>query len=151
MIYRKGFGWANAEWQVRNTPTTRFRIGSITKQFTATLILMLAEEGKLRLDGTIREYLPEYRAAQGDRITIHQLLTHTSGIPNYTDLPGFMADVSRNPATPADFVRLFDTLPFDFVPGSAVQLQQLQLLPARRHHRAAGGRAVRPGASASHP
>lgn len=118
VIYRKGFGWANAEWQVRNTPTTRFRVGSITKQFTAMLILMLAEEGKLRLDGTIREYLPEYPATQGDRVTVHQLLTHTSGIPSYTDLPGFFSDMSRDPARPAAFVHVFDTLPFDFPPGS---------------------------------
>jgi len=111
VIYHKGFGWANAEWQIANTPTTRFRVGSVTKQFTAMLILMLAEDGKLRLDGTIRDYLPEYPAAQGDRVTVHQLLTHTSGIPSYTDLPGFMAEQSRNPAAPADFVHLFDTLP----------------------------------------
>jgi CubicO group peptidase (beta-lactamase class C family) len=118
VIYRKAFGWANAEWQIHNTPTTRFRVGSITKQFTATLILMLAEEGKLRLDGTIRAYLPEYPAAQGDRVTVHQLLTHASGIPSYTGLPGFMSNVSRNPARPAEFVHLFDTLPFEFPPGS---------------------------------
>lgn len=118
VIYRKAFGWANAEWQVRNTPTTRFRIGSVTKQFTAMLILMLAEEGKLRLDGTIRDYLPEYPAAQGSRVSVHQLLTHTSGIPSYTGLPGFMANISRNPASPVEFVHLFDTLPFEFPPGS---------------------------------
>jgi CubicO group peptidase (beta-lactamase class C family) len=117
VIYRKGFGWANAEWQARNTPATRFRIGSVTKQFTAMLVLMLAEEGKLRLDGTIRDYLPEYPAAQGDRVTVHQLLTHTSGIPSYTNLPGFMTEVSRNPATPAEFLHRFDTLPFEFPPG----------------------------------
>ncbi len=117
VLYRKGFGWANAEWQARNTPATRFRIGSVTKQFTAMLVLMLAEEGKLRLDGSIRDYLPEYPAAQGDRVTVHQLLTHTSGIPSYTGLPGFMADVSRNPSTPAEFVHRFDTLPLEFPPG----------------------------------
>lgn len=121
VIYRKAFGWANAEWQIHNTPTTRFRIGSITKQFTAMLILMLAEEGRLRLDGTVIEYLPEYPAAQGRRVTVHQLLTHTSGIPSYTDMPGFMANLSRNPAAPAAFVRTFDTLPLNFVPGSAFQ------------------------------
>jgi len=118
VIYRKGFGWANAEWQLPNTPTTRFRVGSVTKQFTAMLILQLAEEGKLRLEGTVREYLPDYPAPQGDQVTIHQLLTHTSGIPSYTGLPGFLDQFSRHPARPAEFLRVFDTLPLEFPPGS---------------------------------
>jgi CubicO group peptidase (beta-lactamase class C family) len=118
VIYRKGFGWANAEWRVPNTPDTKFRIGSITKQFTAMLILQLVEEGKLRLDGTIGEYLPEYPAGPGRNITIHQLLTHTSGLPNYTAIPRFFAELSRNPYRPADFLAVFDSLPLDFEPGS---------------------------------
>ncbi len=116
--YRKAFGWANAEWQIRNAPTTRFRVGSITKQFTAMRILMLMEEGKLRLDGTIREYLPEYPAAQGDQVTIHQLLTHSSGIPSYTGLPRFFNELSRDPSSPMAFLHVFDTLPLEFPPGS---------------------------------
>ncbi len=118
VVYRKGFGWANAEWRAPNTPDTRFRIGSITKQFTAMLILQLVEEGKLRLDGTIGEYLPDYPEGPGRSITIHQLLTHTSGLHNYTAIPRFFPDLSRDPYRPADFMAVFDSLPLDFEPGS---------------------------------
>ena len=97
IIYAKGAGLANMEWNIPNAPDTRFRLGSITKQFTATLILQLAEQGKIKLDGKITDYLPDYRKDTGAKVTIHNLLTHTSGIPSYTSLPGFLQNVSRNP------------------------------------------------------
>jgi CubicO group peptidase (beta-lactamase class C family) len=118
VIYRKGFGWANAEWKIPNAPGTRFRIGSITKQFTAMLVMQQVEEGKLRLDGTIGDYLPEYPAGPGRAITIHQLLTHTSGLHNYTALPRFSSELSRDPYRRVDLLPLFDSLPLDFAPGS---------------------------------
>lgn len=118
VVYRKAFGYADAEWQAMNTVDTKFRIGSITKQFTAMLILQLAEEGKLRLDGTVADYLPEYPPGPQRDVTIHQLLTHTSGIPNYTAIPSFFPDLSRDPFRPAEFLRVFDSLPLDFPPGS---------------------------------
>src|SRR6188474_881428 len=105
IIYEKGFGMANMEWAIPNQPDTKFRIGSITKQFTATLIMQLVEEGKIKLDAHITDYLPDYRADTGARVTIHQLLNHTSGIPSYTDQTGFMENVSRNPFTVAEFVK----------------------------------------------
>jgi CubicO group peptidase (beta-lactamase class C family) len=94
VIYKKGFGLANMEWNIPNTPATKFRLGSITKQFTAAVVLQLIEEGKLRLDGRICDYLPEYPKKSGERVTIHQLLTHTSGIPSYTGLPDFFEKMS---------------------------------------------------------
>lgn len=118
VIYRKGFGWANAEWKIPNTPTTKFRIGSITKQFTAMLVMQLVEEGKLRLDGTIGDYLPDYPAGPGRAVTIHQLLTQTSGIHNYTALPRFFPEWSRLPQSHAALLAMFDSLPLDFTPGS---------------------------------
>jgi CubicO group peptidase (beta-lactamase class C family) len=118
VIYRKGFGWANAEWRMPNAPDTKFRIGSITKQFTAMIVLQLVEEGKLRLDGTIGEYLPEYPAGPGRAITIHQLLTHTSGLRNYLAVPNFFPELSKLPQRPAEFLAVFDSLPLDFEPGS---------------------------------
>jgi len=118
VIYRKGFGWANAEWKIPNAPDTKFRIGSVTKQFTAMLVMQLVEEGKLRLDGAIGDYLPEYPAGPGRAITIHQLLTHSSGLHNYTALPRFFPELSRNPYRPVDLLALFDSLPLDFQPGS---------------------------------
>lgn len=116
-IYKKGFGMANMEWDIPNAPNTKHRLGSITKQFTATLILQLAEQGKLKLDVPITTYLPDYPKASGDQITIHHLLTHTSGIPNYTSFPNFFKDLSKNYYSPADFVKQFSGLPLEFKPG----------------------------------
>jgi CubicO group peptidase (beta-lactamase class C family) len=118
VIYKKGFGLANMEWNIPNTPETRFRLGSITKQFTATLILQLVEQGKIKLDGKLSDYLPDYRKDVGEKVTIHQLLTHTSGIPSYTGLPGFIRDVSRNPYTVDEFVKRFASNDLEFEPGS---------------------------------
>ncbi|WP_409417253.1 serine hydrolase [Flavobacterium sp. PS2] len=117
VIYKKGFGLANMEWKIPNEPNTKFRLGSITKQFTALLILQLVEQGKLKLDVPISTYLPDYSKTNGDKITIHQLLTHTSGIPNYTSFPNFFSDISRNPYTPEAFVKTFADLPLQFKPG----------------------------------
>ena len=117
VIYKKGFGMANMEWGIPNQPNTKHRLGSITKQFTAMLILQLVAEGKLDLQEPIITYLPDYPKATGDIITTHHLLTHTSGIPNYTSFPKFMADESRNPYSPEDFVKKFDEKELDFTPG----------------------------------
>lgn len=117
VIYKKGFGMANMEWDIPNEPNTKHRLGSITKQFTAMLILQLVMEGKLDLQAPITTYLPDYPKANGDIITSHHLLTHTSGIPNYTAFPNFMEDESRNPYTPEEFVKTFADKVLDFTPG----------------------------------
>ena len=117
VIYKKGFGMANMEWDIPNQPNTKHRLGSITKQFTAMLILQLVAEGKLDLQAPITTYLPDYPKASGDIITSHHLLTHTSGIPNYTSFPKFREDESRNPYTPEAFVKKFDEKALDFTPG----------------------------------
>jgi CubicO group peptidase (beta-lactamase class C family) len=118
VIYKKGFGLANMEWNIPNTPETRFRLGSITKQFTATLILQLVEQGKLKLDGKLSDYLPDYRKDVGEKVTLHQLLNHTSGIPSYTSLPGYFNDVSRNPYSVGEFVKKHASNNLEFEPGS---------------------------------
>ncbi len=87
IIFKKGYGEAVKEWDVKNSPDTKFRIGSISKQFTATIIMQLVEEGKISLDAKIADYLDDYRKDTGDRVSIHHLLTHTSGIPSYTGIP----------------------------------------------------------------
>jgi len=117
VVYKKGFGLANMEWDIKNKPDTKHRLGSITKQFTAMLILQLVEQGKLKLDVPITTYLPNYTKATGDKITIHHLLTHTSGIPNYTSFAGFFQNTSRNPYTPEEFVNVFKDSTLQFVPG----------------------------------
>lgn len=117
VIFKKGFGSANMEWDIPNQPDTKFRLGSISKQFTALLIVKLAEDGKIKLDVPITTYLPDYPKENGSKITIHNLLTHTSGIPNYTSAPNFFKDKARNPYTPEVFVKTFSSLPLEFTPG----------------------------------
>lgn len=117
VIYKKGFGLANMEWDIPNKANTKHRLGSITKQFTAMLILQLKEEGKLKLDATISEYLPNYSKINGDKVTIHQLLTHTSGIPSYTSYPNFFKDMSRDSYQPMEFTHFFADSTLQFQPG----------------------------------
>ncbi|HEX5964549.1 MAG TPA: serine hydrolase [Pyrinomonadaceae bacterium] len=118
VIYKGGFGLANMEWNIPNTPDTKFRLGSITKQFTAMLTLELVEQGKVKLDGKISDYLPDYRKDIGEKVTVHHLLTHTSGIPSYTSQPGFFANVSRNPYKVGDFVKQYTSGNLEFEPGT---------------------------------
>lgn len=118
VVYAKGLGLANMEWSIPNQPDTKFRIGSITKQFTAALILQLVEEGKLKLDGKITDYLTDSRKDTGDRVTIHHLLNHTSGIPSYTSRPDFRTAIMRNPYKVADFVKQLASGDLEFEPGS---------------------------------
>jgi CubicO group peptidase (beta-lactamase class C family) len=118
VLYQNGFGPANMEWNIPNAPDTKFRLGSITKQFTATLILQLVEQGKIKLDGKLTDYLPDYRKDTGNKVTIHNLLSHTSGIPSYTSLPGFFQNVSRNPFTVDDFIKKYASGELEFEPGT---------------------------------
>jgi CubicO group peptidase (beta-lactamase class C family) len=118
VIYKKGVGLANMEWDIPNAPDTKFRLGSITKQFTATLILQLVEQGKIKLDGKLIDYLPDYRKDTGAKVTVHNLLSHTSGIPSYTSLPGFFQDVSRNPYKVDDFIKKYASGDLEFEPGT---------------------------------
>jgi len=117
VIYKKGFGFANMEWDIPNAPNTKHRLGSITKQFTGMLILQLAEDGKIDLKAPITKYLPDYPKANGDIITTHHLLTHTSGIPNYTSFPGFFQNDSRDSYTPTEFIETFSEMELEFTPG----------------------------------
>ncbi len=118
VIYKGGFGMANMEWGIPNTPETKFRLGSITKQFTAMLTLQLVEQGKIKLDAKVSDYLPDYRQDIGQKVTIHHLLTHTSGIPSYTSLPGFFENVTRNPYKVDDFVKKYASGDLEFEPGT---------------------------------
>jgi CubicO group peptidase (beta-lactamase class C family) len=117
VLLSKGYGSADLEWQIPNSPATKFRLGSITKQFTAASILLLEERGKLNIDDPLKKYLADEPAAW-EPITIFNLLTHTSGIPNYTSLPGF-ADASIRPITPEQLLARFRDKPLDFVPGTS--------------------------------
>ena len=115
VLLDKGYGRADLEWNIPNSPQVKFRLGSITKQFTAAAILLLEQQGKLKTDDPIKKYLPDAPAAW-DKITIYHLLTHTSGIPNFTgfaDYPVF----EKLHTTPAELVARFRDKPLEFEPG----------------------------------
>ncbi len=120
VILNKGYGFANRIFEDPNTPNTKFYVGSITKQFTAAAILKLQERGQLRVNDPITHHLPHYPADPGDRITIHHLLTHTSGIPNYTDHPEIVLLRDRPVAT-ADLIEFFQDWPLLFQPGEGFE------------------------------
>jgi CubicO group peptidase (beta-lactamase class C family) len=115
VILRKGYGLANLELNVPVEPDIIFRLGSVTKQFTAVAILMLAEEGKLSLQDEITRFLPDY-PTQGKKITVEHLLTHTSGIKSYTDLAEWLP-LQRKDMTVAEIIDLAKDKPMEFAPG----------------------------------
>jgi CubicO group peptidase (beta-lactamase class C family) len=115
VLLSKGYGSANLEWNIANSPSAKFRLGSITKQFTAASILLLEERGKLKTEDPVKKYVAVAPAAW-DKITIRHLLTHTSGIPNFTSFPDYRA--SEPFATPVEkIVARFRDKPLDFQPG----------------------------------
>jgi CubicO group peptidase (beta-lactamase class C family) len=115
VLFSRGYGPANAEWDVPNTPETRFRLGSITKQFTATAILRLQQQKKLSVQDPICAHLSPCPDAWKP-ITIHHLLTHTSGIPSYTSSPEYRKTMMV-PKTVDDMVAGFRDKPLEFAPG----------------------------------
>jgi len=115
-IYQKAFGQANLELNVPMQPSMVFRIGSITKQFTAVAILQLMEQGKLSLEDEITKFIPDY-PTHGHKITVEHLLTHTSGIKSYTDMKEF-GDVIQKDMKPEDLINFFKNQPMDFAPGT---------------------------------
>jgi CubicO group peptidase (beta-lactamase class C family) len=115
IVFDKAYGMANLELDVPNTPDTKFRLGSITKQFTAAAILLLEERGKLKIDDRVKTYLPDAPMAW-DRITVHNLLTHTSGIPNFTASADY-STIKLSSRTAAAAVAAFRDRPLDFGPG----------------------------------
>jgi len=115
VIFSKGYGSANLEWDISNAPNTKFRLGSVTKQFTAASILLLEERGKLSVNDPVKKYMPDAPAAW-DKITIFHLLTHTSGIPSFTGFPDY-AKLEPFATTPAELVARFRDKPLEFQPG----------------------------------
>jgi CubicO group peptidase (beta-lactamase class C family) len=115
-LFEKSYGYANLEWDTPFTPDAKFRLGSLTKQFTAASIMLLQERGTLKTSDLISQHLP-YTPAAWSKITIRNLLTHTSGIPNFTDVPDYMSRVALLPTTPAKLYLGFRDKPLDFQPG----------------------------------
>lgn len=113
-LFSQGYGMANLEHDVPNLPSTKFRLGSVTKQFTATAILKLQEQNLLDISKSLSTYLPDY--PNGEAITIHQLLNHTSGIPNYTSFEDLRSK-KRNTIKLDELIAYFCDRPLDFTPG----------------------------------
>ena len=116
VLLEKGYGWRDVKTHVPHDKNSIFQIGSITKQFTATIILYLQEKGKLNVQDKLSKFLPDF--PKGDSISIAQLLSHTSGVYNYTRDSKFMNTQAVNPIALDSLIRLFKNKPLDFAPGS---------------------------------
>ncbi|MBI5764168.1 MAG: serine hydrolase [Planctomycetes bacterium] len=115
-VLRKGYGMADMEKGVKVTPDMIFRIASITKQFTSVSVLQLVQQGKVSLEDPITKYLPDFDT-RGKTITVEHLLSHTSGLPNYTEGSAYEKGMTRD-LKPAEIVKLVADKPLDFEPGS---------------------------------
>ena len=117
VLLRSGYGLANEEWRLPNTPTTKFRIGSVTKTFTAAAILRLVETGALDLDGSSGTWLADLPAAW-QPLTVHQLLTHTAGLRDHLGVPA-KRTLNLTGARPVDLIALIAAEPLLFPPGTS--------------------------------
>jgi CubicO group peptidase (beta-lactamase class C family) len=115
ILFQKSYGMANHEWGIPNSEKTKFHVASVTKTFTAAAILQLERAGKLKLDDPLSKYVPDF--LNGDRITIEQMLTHTSGLPDFYSLPEYPLRKYQRVTLP-DLVAWVKTKPLDFFPGS---------------------------------
>ena len=115
-ILSRGYGFANLEWNIPNAPDTKFRLGSISKQFTAACILLLEQQGKLKVTDPVRKYLPDAPAAW-DKITIRHVLTHTAGIPSFTSFPEYRTLKLQTTTNEKSYLQFRDK-PLEFEPGS---------------------------------
>lgn len=114
VLLNKGYGLANREHNVPNTPQTKFRIGSITKQFTAMAIMQMQEKGMLKVEEPVATYLPDF--PNGKKFTVHHLLTHTSGLKSFTGFPDYLSTMMI-PSPPEKTLERFKELPLEFDPG----------------------------------
>ncbi len=117
VIFAKGYGYANMEHAIPNTPESKYRIASISKQFTSMLVMQKVAEGKMSLDASVNTYIPDYPSPQGEVVTIHHLLSHTSGMPHYAGIQNFFPLYGRKAFNHREFVELFWELELMTPPG----------------------------------
>lgn len=125
ILLSKGYGMANYEWNIPNTPQVRFQIASVSKSFTAAAIMLLEEKGLLSVNDALAKFIPDY--PDGEKITIHHLLTHTSGIPNVNDFPDYDRK-SRFPNTLDQIISMFKNKALIQEPGSSYSNSNYNLL-----------------------
>ncbi|WP_249310090.1 serine hydrolase domain-containing protein [Bacillus sp. FJAT-49736] len=119
ILLNRGFGIANIEHSIANKPTTKFRIGSLTKAFTSLGIFLLHEKGSLNIQDSISKYLPDL--PHHNEITIYHCLTNTSGLPNFTSFPDFWFTTMRLPSTLQEIIDSFKNLELNFQPGNSFE------------------------------
>ncbi|CAL2104432.1 Serine hydrolase [Tenacibaculum sp. 190130A14a] len=128
VIFKGAYGDKNRETKSPNTIATKYGIGSVTKQFTAMLIMQLVEEKKIKLQDTIGKYLPYLPSEKGNNITIHQLLSHTSGLPHYNGLENIgvsLREFGKKSYTPKELVLLIAKTDLLSEPGSTFYYSSL--------------------------
>ncbi|MFN8356481.1 MAG: serine hydrolase [Spirosomataceae bacterium] len=118
VIYKEAFGLANREWNIPNTTDTKFMIGSISKPLTATLLLILVQKGLIKLDNKLEDYLPAFKNKPAAKVTIRQLLSHTSGMPNYDVIKDFFPRISRQSFTREEYINVYKDSTLAFEPGT---------------------------------
>ncbi|MEO6669509.1 MAG: serine hydrolase [Ferruginibacter sp.] len=118
IIYTAAFGMANREWDIPNAVDTKFMIGSVSKPLTAMLMLVQVQKGLIGLDSTVAKYLPEFSGKPAGKVTIRQLLNHTSGMPNYDITKDFFPRISRQHFSREEYVRVYMDSALAFEPGT---------------------------------
>ena len=118
VIYKAAFGLANREWNIPNATDTKFMIGSVSKPITAMLMLIQVQKGSISLDKTIADYLPQFIGKPAAKVTIKQLLSHTSGMPNYDITKDFFPRISRQYYSREDYIKLYMDSALAFEPGT---------------------------------
>ncbi len=121
IIYKNAFGLANREWDIPNTFDTKFLIGSIGKPFTALMTLILVNDGLIDLNATINKYIPDYSGPGKNKATIHQMLTHTSGIPNHGAIPNLSKKLVRWIYDTDQYLELIQNIELKFEPGKGFE------------------------------
>jgi CubicO group peptidase (beta-lactamase class C family) len=119
VLYKGAFGYANFEWSVRNTPDTKFRIASISKTFLTIVMLQLVEQGKVDLERSVNYYLPGFSRKWGDRVSLRQILTYTSGLPDYNSIPDFFRQAQAGLMTDDKFLQRIAEHDLVFEPGTS--------------------------------
>jgi len=118
IIYQDAFGLANREWNIANRTDTKFMIGSVSKPLTAVLALIQVQKGLIHLDSAFENYLPAFKNKPAAKVTIRQLLSHTSGIANYDIIKDFFPRISRQNFTREDYIKVFIDSALAFAPGT---------------------------------
>lgn len=118
IVYKAAFGLANREWNIPNQVDTKFMLGSVSKPVTATLVLIQVQKGLLNLNKTLADYLPEFKNKPAAGVTIKQLLSHTSGMPNYDITKDFFPRISRQKFSREDYLKVFIDSALAFTPAA---------------------------------